>query len=794
MTWVNYSDVLDQMTAAGLVVGGLEPGRLMRCAVTDSREKRGWYSVHELLLDDGDTVLVGSYGIWHGNDNGAQKITLKKRTLNTDQQNALKAKIAQDRRRAEAARKATAARAAKRAAAVWKKCLTTGESDYLKKKGVGAHGVRFTETGALVVPITEMLGYIQGLQFILPSGHPRRKRIGRDKDYWPTGISKQGHYHLFGGTPNPICLLAEGYATAASLHEATGLPSAVAFDAGNLLPVAQNLQKRYPDIMILVCADDDFIQKCMACGEMTVVDSANCTNCQEPHGKGNAGKSAASAAALAVGGSWLAPIFSEDRGVRKLTDFNDLQQLESSAAVRTQVETHLTAIGWSVRGTVPRAAQHGGGGQRGALQPITTDEELHERFALVFGHKSTVFDGQERILMALGDMRDACTHREIHRRWMESPARRIVRMDEVGFDPAEGDPLIKCNLWGGWPTVPRSGSCERLLELLEYLCMEEDKPRDVFNWVLSWLAYPIQHPGAKMKTALVLHGPQGVGKNLFFESVMAIYGEYGRIVDQNAVEDKFNDWASKKLFLIADEVVARAELYHTKNKLKSFITSDWIRINPKNVTAYNEKNHVNLVFLSNETHPLVLERDDRRYAVIWTPPKLPPDIYKDVKAEIDAGGIEALHDYLLNLDLGEFVPHTMPPMTRSKEDLIDLSIDSTERFRVAWLAGDIEGVPCVPCRSQDLYQFYRDYCGRLGYPRYAPDPKLTAELVKRGKCTKQPKVRYMNGGGEKQATVIFPPGATNPAEKSRSAWLGECIQSFKESVEEWKTDGQGTDF
>ena len=46
--------------------------------------------------------------------------------------------------------------------------------------------------------------------------------------------------------PDWIALIAEGYATAASLHEATGLPVIVAFDAGNLLPVAQAIHKRYP--------------------------------------------------------------------------------------------------------------------------------------------------------------------------------------------------------------------------------------------------------------------------------------------------------------------------------------------------------------------------------------------------------------------------------------------------------------------------------------------------------------------------------------------------------------------
>jgi hypothetical protein len=116
-----------------------------------------------------------------------------------------------------------------------------------------------------------------------------------------------------------------------------------------------------------------------------------------------------------------------------------------------------------------------------------------------------------------------------------------------------------------------------------------------------------------MRSALVVHGGQGVGKNLFFEAVMRIYGEYGSVIDQAAVEDKFNDWASRKLFMVADEVVARAELWHLKNKLKGIVTGTLIRINSKNVTAWEESNHVNLVFLSNERQPVAVESDDRRY-------------------------------------------------------------------------------------------------------------------------------------------------------------------------------------
>ena len=52
-------------------------------------------------------------------------------------------------------------------------------------------------------------------------------------------------------------MVAEGYATAASVHEATGYPVAVAFDAGNLEPVAETIREKLPDCSIIIAGDND---------------------------------------------------------------------------------------------------------------------------------------------------------------------------------------------------------------------------------------------------------------------------------------------------------------------------------------------------------------------------------------------------------------------------------------------------------------------------------------------------------------------------------------------------------
>jgi putative DNA primase/helicase len=794
----NYDDVIAQLLAAGLIIDGpLTFGALTRCKVEGDRERRGWYALHQIVDTDGNEVIAGAYGIWRGGDNGATKIKLARSSrLSTEQRESMKRRLAEDRRRADLERKAEAERAADRAAKAWAAADPTGESPYLHAKGVGAHGVRFTPGGVLLIPMLDVGGKLHGLQIIRPANIARAENKPA-KQYWPRGLAKVGHFHLIGGTPSTVLLIAEGYATAASLHEATGLPVAVAFDAANLTSVAAALHKRYKTVRILICADDDAFAEHKerrgvdGCGERFSIlqHPKDCPECGRPHGAVNTGIAEASSAAVEVGGAWVRPMFASDdqrlrdfveRGAKR-TDFNDLHLAEGLHVVRAQIELRLLDLGYSTR---PKRRDTTTGGEGEELRPIETLDELLDRYSLVYGQSGTVFDAQEHCLVSLNDMRDLCMSSELHRAWRDHPERRVVRVHNVGFDPAGEDPEVTCNLWAGWPTKPEPGPCHRLLDLLRYICSGDGNAPDVFDWVLKWLAYPIQHPGAKMKTALVLHGPQGAGKNMFFEAYMQIFGRYGRVIGQDAIEDKFNDWASRKLFLLADEVVARHDLYNLKNKLKALITGDWIRINPKNMAAYDERNHVNLAFLSNESMPTVLEEDDRRHAVIWTPGEKPPDYYAAVKAEIENGGIAALHDHLLNLDLGDFGPATRPPITDARAALIDLGQDSTTRFFDEMYEGSIGGIKFVAALSNDVYELYRRWCARYGY-RAGPQSRLDNALVRKRNLVKARK-RYYDGMAQLGPHyVLMLPAKSPPEGQTEGQWLGECVKAFRAAVNDY---------
>ena len=790
----NYDDVLHQLRDFGLLVDVLQVGtdRMVRTKVEGDREKRGWYILHEFTTTRGDLLIVGSFGAWRGNENYARKVELRKVEIDPVEAAALKRRLAEDRKRADEARKRDADKAAEAATVMWGRLSEDGDSDYLAAKKVQGYGLRYTGNGTATLPMLDTHGRIHGLQFLrTPAAAERSKRPA--KEFWPKGIVKKGHFHLI-GSPSWLVLIAEGYATAATLHMATGHPVAVAFDAGNLLPVAEALRKRYPQTKILICADNDDLGKCRVptCRARLslALNPSACPDCGEPHGYVNAGIGGASTAALSVKGAWFGPSFADpDARIEaylatgaKPTDFNDLHAAEGLHVVRVQLEAHLTALRWNPK-LPPASTTTSGAGA--ALRPIETTQELMERFALVASTPVAVFDRQEHRLRTLADMREMCTFKWVHRGWSESPDRQIVRDSEVGFDPTGQDTSVTCNLYAGWPTTPKEGNCERLLDLLRYMCSEDRNPEALYQWLLRWIAYPIQHPGAKMKTTLVLHGPQGAGKNLFFEAVMKIYGEYGDVLDQAAVEDKFNDWASRKLFMIADEVVARSGAYHIKNQLKSLITGDRIRINPKNMAAHWERNHLNLVFLSNESMPVVIEEDDRRHCVVWTPGKESREYYQRVMAEIASGGIAALHHFLLHLDMGEFDNGTLPPTTEAKSELIKLGLDSPVRFFDELMFEEIPKVDPVPGLTTDWYQLYRLWCSKHGYHQ-APEAKFVIALARNRSVLKARK-RYRVGHETRGPhTFLLLREKAAPEGMPEVDWLGDGYARLREQLDEYR--------
>lgn len=452
-------------------------------------------------------------------------------------------------------------------------------------------------------------------------------------------------------------------------------------------------------------------------------------------------------------------------------------------------------------GSADTAPPGGGGSRKRPSKPRKPIDfgrynELLEHFVLIYG-TDTVYDCRQRMILRVNALRLAFGTDYV-KMWLNSPARRMILPEQLVFDPTEAFPPPSINLFAGFAMQPEPGDPGPMLELLHYLCSEsaetDEAVQAVTDWVLDWLAYPLQHPGAKMASALVFHGPQGAGKNLMFEAIASIYGRYALVVGQDQLEDKFNDWASQKLFLIGDEVVARAELYHQKNKLKSFITGETIQINAKMLPLRTERNHVNVVFLSNEVQPLALEPGDRRYLVVYTPPRRQDDLYDRVARFLREGGARRFMRYLLDRDLRDFNPHTRPIMTRAKADLIEIGLKPPERFCREWLAGFLP-LPLQVCSTEQLYRAFRWWSQESG-ERFPPPQAAFSKAVEktaRGHLRRQVIKLDLADRGKTAVRMWVPDGCSPPRGTTASDWATESVTEFERALRRFRATEEGAE-
>ncbi|WP_333710351.1 primase-helicase family protein [Malikia spinosa] len=420
--------------------------------------------------------------------------------------------------------------------------------------------------------------------------------------------------------------------------------------------------------------------------------------------------------------------------------------------------------------------------------------ELVTNFVLIYG-TDTCYDLRTRLLLKVNHLRLAFGSDYV-KMWLGSDQRRMILPDQLVFDPADkvDEPCI--NLFDGFVMQPKAGDFEPILELLYHLCADSaDSNGDVsavVAWVLKWLALPLQKPGTKMRSALIFHGLQGAGKNLFFELVASIYGRYASVIGQDQLEDKFNDWASQKMLLIGDEVVARQELFHQKNKLKAFITGETIQINTKMMPLRQERNFANVVFLSNEDKPVALEESDRRYFVVYTPPRRDDDIYVRVAACMASGGVEAFYDFLLRYDLTGFSNYDIPPMTRAKHNLIMLCLKPEDRFVREWLMGVLP-LPLQVCSASQLYRAFKRWCQATGERFFPPQEGFTrsAKRMIDSMSRKNGTALALNYkvvklidsvNGQRAQRMWIPDGCTPPGGQTEGEWACEGVTLFEEAL------------
>ena len=285
-----------------------DDGAIHRFSTNGRRgDDSGWYSLHS------DGIAAGAFGCWR---EGLQSTwCAKSDTAMTAAELGIhrtRIKAIQVQREAEQVQRqqSAATEAARRVQA----STTCTQHAYLTTKAVKPHGVKI-EGDNLLIPMIDTTGKVQSLQSITPDGDKRFLSGGRVK----------GCYHAIGKTAG-LLIICEGYATGASIHEATGHAVAVAFNAGNLEAVAVALRSKYPHLKIIIAGDDDHMTE------------------------GNPGLRKSRAAAQAVGALVAVPSFPAGRPYNA-TDFNDLHQLAGADAVKACIDSAIESAAKCVMDT-----------------------------------------------------------------------------------------------------------------------------------------------------------------------------------------------------------------------------------------------------------------------------------------------------------------------------------------------------------------------------------------------------------------------------------------------------------
>lgn len=278
----------------------IEPGKLYRFPGIDknSSNTAGWCQ----MFTDG---LGGSFGDW-SSDFTQNWQAKSSRLLTPEERHAFHKQVNEVQQQAQAERLLKQNESAIKAAETWQVAIPVKNHPYLTRKNVQSCGLRLHRE-TLVIPLRDG-DKIYSLQFIEPNGDKR----------FLTGGRVSGCYYSIGSTQDAKALcIVEGFATGATIHQATALPVAVAFNAGNLIAVAKTLRQRFADLPIVICADDD----------------ASTLN--------NPGITKAKEAAKAINGLLAVPDFGKARP-EKVSDFNDLAQLRGLDAVSHCINNAIT--------------------------------------------------------------------------------------------------------------------------------------------------------------------------------------------------------------------------------------------------------------------------------------------------------------------------------------------------------------------------------------------------------------------------------------------------------------------
>jgi Family of unknown function (DUF5906) len=245
--------------------------------------------------------------------------------------------------------------------------------------------------------------------------------------------------------------------------------------------------------------------------------------------------------------------------------------------------------------------------------------------------------------------------------WLEWPLRRKYERGIV-FDPQHkfDSKLMRngaYNMWDGFATEPKEGSCTLFLNYVKNIICDNDEQH--YHWLMCWIAQIFQEPWNKLGTALVLKGIKGIGKSYLAQTLGRLMNGYPyerkqkiylTIDNKMSIFGNHNDHMEKIILLCLEEAIWAGDKAH-ESTLKHYITGDTLFVNPKNLPGRTVKSYIRSIIIGNSDWIVPASYDERRFFVLNV-----NSAHKDDREYFDRlddelynnGGLGALMHILMN--------------------------------------------------------------------------------------------------------------------------------------------------
>ena len=252
----------------------------------------------------------------------------------------------------------------------------------------------------------------------------------------------------------------------------------------------------------------------------------------------------------------------------------------------------------------------------------------------------------------------------IGRWWVNHPGRR--EYERVVFSP-EREIAGAYNLWRGFACEAIPGDCSLYLDHLRRNICGGDEA--IYEYLLSWMAYAVQHPGKAGQTAIVLRGLRGAGKGVFAQGFGSLFGRhFMQITNPIQLVGQFNTHLKECVVMFADEAFYAGDKRH-EAVLKALITEEKIVTEAKYHAAEMSRNCLHVIMASNSDWVVPAGSHERRFLVLDAGTSNLQDgvFFGKVNDQLESGGREALLHTLLSRDIAKFNPRAVPKTAALQE-------------------------------------------------------------------------------------------------------------------------------